>query len=80
MSHATSHHQHHHDDDDDAHDPPAPPPDQDAVDRDMDMLIEHGDSSSPASEMEVDVTQPLEEEEQQARHSGSGGSSTPSKT
>ncbi|RYP57455.1 hypothetical protein DL769_009460 [Monosporascus sp. CRB-8-3] len=33
------------------------PPDQDAVDRDMDMLIEHGDDS----EMEVDVSQPLED-------------------
>ncbi|RYO83461.1 hypothetical protein DL766_003722 [Monosporascus sp. MC13-8B] len=33
------------------------PPDQDAVDRDIDMLIEHGDDS----EMEVDVSQPLED-------------------
>lgn len=38
-----SHHHHHHE-----------PPDQDAVDRDMDMLIEHGDDL----EMDVDVNQP----------------------
>ena len=85
----TQHHHHHHHHHEfhsllhDAHSigPPheAPqhhnePPDQDAVDRDMDMLIEHGDDS----EMEVDVSQPPEERAK--RGDSGGGSGTESKT